>query len=136
MSQLNDAAKGKTNSVNWLNQDVFLPPQSVLIAVDSKIYILTQNGSLATYYKGSKESEVSTSIPVNSNSVLLANAESSFLYLIDKTLGRIYVLTKASGSLEKTIKLNNDQPLLSASISDKGVIYLLTGDKKVWEVTP
>ena len=134
--KITDAAKGKTNSVSWLNQDVFLPPQSVLIAVDSKIYILTQNGSLATYYKGSKESEVSTSIPVNSNSVLLANAESSFLYLIDKTLGRIYVLTKASGSLEKTIKLNNDQPLLNASISDEGIIYLLTGDKKVWEVTP
>src|SRR3989344_3781427 len=134
--KITDAAKGKTNSVSWLNQDVFLLPQSVLIAVDSKIYILTQNGSLATYYKGSKESEVSTSIPVNSNSVLLANAESSFLYLIDKTLGRIYVLTKASGSLEKTIKLNNDQPLVSASIADTGTIFLLTADKKVWQVTP
>jgi hypothetical protein len=134
--KITDAAKGKTSYVKWLNQDVFLPPQSVLIAVDSKIYVLTQNGSLATYYKGSKESEISTSIPVNSNGVLLTNAESSFLYLIDKALGRIYVLTKSSGSLEKTIKINNDQPLLSASITDKGIIYLLTADKKVWEVTP
>ncbi|MDO8496322.1 MAG: hypothetical protein Q7S43_02915 [bacterium] len=134
--KITDAAKGKTNSVSWLNSDVLLPPQSTLIAVDSKIYVLTQSGSLVTYYKGNKESEVSTSIPVDTNSALLTLPESLSLYLVNKEAGRIYVVNKSTGALEKTIKLNNDQPLVSASIADNGTIYLLTADKKVWNIVP
>ena len=131
-----DAAKGKTNAVSWLNQNVFLPPQPLLLAVDSKIYVLTESGALATYYKGDKQSEVSTSIPINPNSTLLTTTDSAFLYLVDKDTGRIYVITKSSGSLEKTLKLNSDQPLVNASMSDDGTIYLLTSDNKVWKVVP
>ena len=131
-----DAANGKNTAVSWLDKDVFLPPQPALITVDSKIYIMTKNGYLATYYKGNKQSEVNTSISVNSESSLLTTKESAFLYLVDKKMGRIYVLSKSSGSLEKTIKLNNDQSLVSTSISDSGTIYLLTADNKVWKVVP
>lgn len=131
-----DAVNGKTVAVNWLNKDVLLPPQPALITVDSKIYVITQNGYLAAYYKGDKQSEVNTSIPVSPEDAFMTTSGLTSLYLIDKKMGRIYVLNKSSGSLEKTIKLNNEQPLISASISDAGAVYLLTSDNKVWKIVP
>ncbi len=134
--KISDVTDGKSNAVSWLTENAKLPVNPALMAVDGKVFILSESGTLAVYYKGEKESEVSTSIPVNSESVLLTTRDSAQLYLVDKKMGRIYVLNKSSGSLEKTIKVNSDQPLVSASMSDSGVIYLLTADNKVWKVVP
>ena len=134
--KINDADQGKSTPVSWLNKDVHLPPQPALIATDGKIFVISKSGYLTIYYKGDKRSEVNTSIPVDTESALLTTPESSFLYLVDKKMGRIYILNKSSGNLEKTVKLNNDQPLVSASISDSGTIYLLTSDNKVWKIAP
>ena len=134
--KVSDVTQGKSNAISWLTENTLLPVNPALLAVDGKIFILSESGTLAVYYKGEKESEVSTSIPVNSENVLLTTKDSTQLYLVDKKMGRIYVLNKSSGSLEKTIKLNSDQPLISASMSDSGVIYLLTNDNKVWKVVP
>ena len=131
-----DVGSGKNSAINWLSKDVQLPPEPSVIAVDGNVFIMTKGGFLDTYYKGEKKSEVNTNIPVNTDSVLLTTTESPNLYLVDKQLGRIYILSKSSGILDKTIKLNNDQPLISASISSSGTIYLLTGDNKVWKVVP
>jgi hypothetical protein len=131
-----DATDGKNTPTRWLSANVSLPLNPALIAVDSKIYIVNQDGILTTYYKGEKESEVSTSIPVDSSGSLLTSAESKLLYLVDKKMGRIYVLSKSDGTLQKTIKLSSDQPLVSATMSEGGVIYLLTADNKVWKITP
>ena len=131
-----DAVNGKSNPVSWLNKDVILPAQPLLIAVDSRIYVVTKNGTLVTYYKGDKVSETSTSLPINTNSVLLTTPDSASLYIVDKEFGRIYVVAKESGALSKTLELDSNQSLISASISDSGTIYLLTADNKVWKVVP
>ena len=131
-----DAVNGKSNPVNWLNKDVTLPVEPLLIAVDSRIYVVTKNGTLVTYYKGDKISEVSTSLPISADSTLLTTGDSTSLYIVDKEFGRIYVIAKDSGSLLKTLKLDSDQPLVSASMSETGTIYLLTADNKVWKVVP
>ena len=131
-----DVVSGKNNPVSWLNKDIFLPAEPLLIAVDSRIYIVTRKGTLVTYYKGDKVSESNTSLPINANSALLTTTDSTSLYIVDKEFGRIYVVAKDSGSLLKTLKLDSNQPLVSASISETGTIYLLTADNKVWKVVP
>ena len=131
-----DALNGKSTPISWLNKDVTLPTEPLLIAVDSRIYIVTKNGTLVTYYKGNKTSEVNTSLPVNADSTLLTTSDSNSLYIVDKEFGRIYIIAKDSGSLIKTLKLNSDQPLVSASMSEGGIIYLLTADNKVWKIVP
>ncbi|MBI2064995.1 MAG: hypothetical protein HYT62_03020 [Candidatus Yanofskybacteria bacterium] len=131
-----DAANGKSNPVSWLNKDVFLPAQPLLVAVDGNVYVITKNGTLVTYYKGDKKSEYNTSLSINTDSTLLTTTDSPSLYIVDKEFGRIYVVAKESGSLSKTLKLDSDQSLVSASISETGTIYLLTADNKVWKVTP
>jgi len=134
--KINDGLKGKSSPVAWLNKDVFLPLNPVSLAIDSKVFVIAENGILTTYYKGDKVAEVNTSIPVEKGSALLTTAGSSYLYLVDKTFGRIYVLTKEAGSLIKTLKLESNRPIIEASIGDDQTIYILSSDNKVWKVTP
>ncbi|MDP3697266.1 MAG: hypothetical protein Q8R55_04555 [Candidatus Taylorbacteria bacterium] len=134
--KITDGLKGKTLTVAWLNKDVALPPNPVSLAIDSKVFIINEGGVLTTYYKGDKVAEVSTSIPADKGSALLTTQNSTFLYLVDKGLGRIYVITKEAGNLIKTIKLDNDEPIVDASMADDETIYLLSKDNKVWKVTP
>jgi len=131
-----DGLKGKTSAVAWLDQDAALPLDPVSLAVDSKVFVINENGILATYYKGDKIAEMNTSTPVDKGSALLTTQNSAFLYIVNKSFGRIYVITKEAGNLVKTLKLGNEEPIVEASIGDDGTIYLLSKDNKVWKVVP
>ncbi len=134
--KITDAAKGKTNAVAWLNKDVSIPSGALLLAVDTKIFVLSGNGIMTTFYKGDRVSEVNTGVPVNSDDILLTTTDAKSLYLVDKEFNRIYVINKDSGSVEKTIKIDGESFVVGASIADDGTIYLLSKDNKVWKITP
>lgn len=135
--KITDATQGKNNPVAWLNKDTAISADPVLITIDSKIFVMSKNGILTGYYKGAKVSEVNTSIPVDENNFFLTVTGSPDLYLVNKTLGRTYVISKDSGSVIKTLRLGEGAAtIISGSISADGTIYLLSKDNKVWKVTP
>ena len=134
--KITDGLKSAGTPVPWLNKDVFLPINPVSFAIDSKVFVIAESGVLTAYYKGDKVSEVNTSIPVSKGSAMLTKTDSAYLYLVDKSLVRIYVLTKEAGSLFKTLKLDSEEPIVSASMADDETIYILSSDNKVWKVTP
>lgn len=134
--KITDGLKGKTSSVAWLNKDVSLPVNPVSLAIDSKVFVVNESGIISVYYKGDKTADINTSIPTEKGSALLTTKDSAFLYLVDKSLGRIYVITKEAGALLKTLKLNNEEPIVDASMADDGAIFLLSKDNKVWKVVP
>lgn len=134
--KITDAAKGKTNPTRWLSDNAAVPPTPLLLTVDSKVYVLTENGIMTTYYKGDKTSEVNTSIPVNKDDILLTTANSSSLFLVDKSHNRIYVISKDTGSVIKTLKIAGSPFIIGGSIGDDETIYLLSKDNKVWTVKP
>lgn len=131
-----DASSGKNNETVWLTKDATLPMNPLLIAVDGNVYVISENGILAKYYKGDKVAEVNTSIPVSKNSILLTTKDSLSLYLIDKEQNRIYVIGKEAGNLTKTLKISSDSVIVSGSIAEDETLYLLSGDNKVWKIKP
>ena len=133
VTKITDATKGKTGASSWLQNGAVVASNPVLITVDGNVYILSENGTLTTYYKGQKKTEANTPISVDSSSVLLTNDESPNLYVINKTMGRIYVLKKDSGSLVKTLKINAEAPITSAALDENDVVYVLS-DNKTWKV--
>ncbi|MDP3792868.1 MAG: hypothetical protein Q8Q89_04030 [bacterium] len=135
--KITDATKGKNSVVSWLNPNVQLPASPVSLAVDSKIFLINETGTLTTYYKGDKTAELSISIPVNQDSLFLTTKDSSTLYIVNKKLNRIYAINKTSGSLEKTIKIAGSPFIVSGAITNDGkTIYLLSQDNKVWQIVP
>jgi hypothetical protein len=98
--------------------------------------IINENGILTTYYKGDKVAEVNTSLPVEKGSALLTTPNSQFLYLVDNSLARIYVLSKEAGSLVRTLKIGSNEPILTASITEAETIFIVSKDNRVWTITP
>jgi hypothetical protein len=130
--KITDAASGHSDVKPWLTAGT-LAADSQLIAVDGNIYVLSSNGVLTEYYKGEKKNEFNTPVIADSGSTMLTTTDSPSLYVVNKSLGRIYIINKASGGLERTLKINSDLPIVSATLAADGTIYILT-DNKVWEV--
>ena len=111
-----------------------LPPEPLLLAVDGKVYILNKSGLLTTYYKGEKEGETNTLILPDDSSVLATTKDSQYLYLINKNMGRIYLISKATGTLFKTIKVSSQEAFAEAYLDQDETIYLVSKDGKIWKV--
>ena len=128
-----DAALGHTTVTSWLASGAGLSADSALLAVDGNIYILSKNGVLTTYFKGKKTNETNTPVAPEVGSLLLTNTDSINLNLINISSGRIYIITKATGVVTKTLKINSSKPIASAALGADDTIYILS-DNKIWKI--
>lgn len=120
-------------AVSWLKSGT-LPNEPTMIAVDGSIYIMNDSGTLSTYYRGEKTGEVNTYLVSKNADLLVAKDNDAVMYLVNKELGRIYQIDKTTGSLIRTLKVGNDEPLADAILADDGSLYIITGDNRMWEV--
>jgi hypothetical protein len=128
-----DASKGGALKP-WLVAGQTMIPDPVLMAVDGDIFVLSKSGILATYYKGKKQSEVSTGLAVTSDQLLLTTNDSPSLFVVDKKMRRIYILDKKTGKLQKTLKVDSNEPFVTAAVDNTGSVYFSTSDNKIWKV--
>ncbi len=133
ISKIADVSGKPKEAVQWLKGGT-LPPEPLLITVDGKVYILNKSGLLTTYYKGEKQSEINTLVLPDDSSVLATIKDSQYLYLINKNMGRIYLISKATGTLFKTIKVSSQEAFTEAYLGQDEAIYLISKDGKVWKV--
>ncbi len=121
------------DAVSWLKGGT-LPSEPLAITVDGKVYVINKSGLLVTYYKGEKESETNTLLLPDDSSVLTTTKDSQYLYLINKSTGRIYLITKAGGTLFKTIKVVSEEAFDQAYLDQDEAIYLISKDNKIWKI--
>ena len=127
-----DKASSKTPSP-WLKSNT-LPSQPITLAVDGNIYVMNSSGTLATYYKGEKILETNTFIVSGEGDVLLTSTDSDKLYLVNKTLARIYELDKESKTLIRTLKVGSSEPFVDAYLLGDSTIVITTKDGRIWEI--
>ena len=133
ISKIADVSGKPKDAVGWLKGGT-LPPEPLLIAVDGNIYVLNKSGLLTTYYKGEKKNEINTLVLPDDSSVLATTKDSQYLYLINKNMGRIYLISKATEVLFKTIKVSSQEAFTAAYLDQDEVIYLVSKDNKIWKV--
>lgn len=133
ISKITDVSNNPKDAVQWLKGGT-LPPEPLLLTVDGKVYVLNKSGLLTTYYKGEKENEINTLVLPDDSSILSTTKNSQYLYLINKKMGRIYLISKATGTLSKTIKVSSQEAFDQAYLDQDEVIYLVGKDGKVWKV--
>jgi len=124
---------GKKEASSWLKAGT-LPPESHYIAVDGKIYVLSRSGVLAVYYRGEKTGEFNTSLLSGNTNVFATTKDSKNLYLMNKGLNRVYVISKENGSLVKTLKIDSREPITEAYLDTDEIIYFTTSDNRIWKV--
>ena len=128
-----DAAKGNSERQPWLGEP--LRENSVLMAVDGKIYILSSNGILTTYFKGKKEKETQLPISVSPGSGFVTKKDFPYLIYIDVLLKRVMIFSKESGILNATFKVNDIGDILSWNLDQQNnFLYLLSSDQKIWKL--
>ena len=133
ISKIADVSGKPKDAVGWLKGGT-LPPEPLLIAVDGNIYVLNKSGLLTTYYKGEKKNEINTLVLPDDSSVLATTKDSQYLYLINKNMGRIYLISKATEVLFKTIKVSSQEAFTAAYLDQDEVVYLVSKDSKIWKV--
>lgn len=111
-----------------------LPPQPTMLTVDGNIYVMNGSGTLAVYNQGKKVSETNSFIVSDEKDALLTSKDSDKLYVVNKTLARIYELDKKSGSLIKTLKVGSSEPFVNAYIYGNDIIIITTKDGRIWEI--
>lgn len=129
-----DMFQGDVVAKTWLKSGSNTPGDAVLTAVDGNVYVLTKGGTLLTYFRGEKKSEVATSLNVSSDDLFITNADGPSLYLLNKQAGRIYVLDKKTGTLLKTWKVGNQNPIVTAALGSDNTFYFATQDNKIWKI--
>ncbi len=120
-------------ATQWLKGGV-LPPDPILITADGNVYVLNKSGLLTTYYKGEKKNEINTLVLPDDSSVFATTKDSQYLYLINKNMGRIYLISKATGTLSKTLKISSQEAFINAYLDQDEAIYLVGKDGKIWKV--
>jgi hypothetical protein len=128
-----DAGTGSTKSTKW-SKDAIVNPLS--LTVDGNVFVLSKDGKIATYFKGTKKSEFDTQMPATEGSKILTGKDLAFIYLADKTNKRVYVFDKSSGELKTTFKLDAVGTVQDIAISQNGNVWVLSAEGKVWEVQP
>lgn len=134
--KISDAGKnnGANEAVSWLKNEVKLPENPYLIAVDGNVFVLNKSGLLSVYFRGGKIGEFNTAVLPEEKSKLLTAKDSQTLYLVNQTLGRIYLINKESGTLEKTLVIGSSEPIENAFMGEGGVVNIISKDNKIWEV--
>lgn len=134
--KISDADKnnGVIEAISWLKSDAKLPENPSLIAVDGNVFVLNKSGVLSVYFRGGKIGEFNTAVLPEEKSKLLTAKDSKTLYLVNQTLGRIYLINKESGTLEKTLVIGSSEPIENAFLGEGGIINIISKDNKIWEV--
>ena len=134
ITKITDAALGRTAATSWLTQATTLTSDPLRLVIDRNVYVLSTNGMLTTYFKGAQTSQVPVNLFPNSGTLMLATPESSFLFLADTQMNRIYVINRKDGSLVKTMKIGSAEPMVHAALGPNDTLYFLTKDNKIWKI--
>lgn len=132
--KVGDAAKGYAKVTQWLAEDEGIPNNALRVAIDGNIYVLTDNGEIITYYKGTKAEVIEAPFYPDKHTEFISPEDSLLQYLVHYDTSRIYVIDKKTGTLTKTYVIDTLQEITNVAVENDGTIYFLTKDNKVWRV--
>lgn len=131
--KVNDAAIGAKKVTAWLKEES-IAPESFRLVVDGDLYVMAPSGTITKYYKGARAGEFRTGLMPSPDSLLISTVDSPNLFVIEKSLNRIYVIDKKTGNLAKTYRIDSPISITTAAVDANDTIYFLTTDNKIWRL--
>lgn len=127
-----DITKGGAEKQEWLKD--IIGEDSVLAAVDGKIYTISSKGLLSVFFKGKKEKESQLPVSPPPHSGLLTKKDYPHLVFIDPLLKRVGLISKTTGIITGTYKIDGIGTISGWSLNNSGILYILTSDQKIWKL--
>lgn len=111
-----------------------IPSSAQSITVDGNIYLLSGDGKVSIYFKGTKQSEYDLALTPSSEARIFVTKGRPFLYYVDRTANKIMVFDKSNGELQTSFSLDNIGAINDISIGNSQAIYILSSDNKLWSI--
>ncbi len=125
---------GFGSPANWLKSTKSFPTNSISLAINGNVWILTTDGQIYSYLRGSPEDFKTNSVYQTTTAnhlsttpdgqFLTFGADDSYVYLYRKT-----------GELQAKYNLDDKRILDLTLNSDSTSIYLLCADQKIYQIT-
>lgn len=116
----------------WITDDL---RKGISLAVDGSIYVLKNDGAIATYFAGRKQGQAIPEIkPAISNSARLITAENlTNIYILDKETKRIAILTKEN-QLIKQYYVDIPGKIKDFQLSNDEKNIFILADNKIYQI--
>ena len=129
-----DVLTGGVKSSEWINDSS--SGRLIALTIDGNIFAINENGKLIKYFKGKKLGEFDLQLSPSAGSKIFTAKDSPFLHLADKTNKKVYVFDKSNGELKASYDLSPVGQIQDIYINQAGTIWILSTDKKVWQIQP
>jgi hypothetical protein len=109
--------------------------EAVSLAIDSSIYILTSDGTISKYTKGSKDSFSLSGLDkkLNHPTMLFTSPDLSSLFVLDNGNSRLLKLSK-SGSVQKTYSASIIQSAKAFTVSTDSATAFILSNGKIYQL--
>lgn len=109
--------------------------QLISLTVDGNVYALNDEGKVVRYFKNQKDGELDLKIKPSRAGVLRTGKDSPFLFLSDPENRRVYVFDKNGGALKTSYDLSHAGQIIDLAIdAEKGLVWALSADNKIWQI--
>jgi hypothetical protein len=132
--KVSDLETQKQVTKQWLTDQTQLSVGAARILVDGNVYTMGRDGTLATYYKGKKTTEVKTLLEPSGSWRLVPTNDPALFAITSADRLRVYEFAIADGSLARTLKLDSEQPLVLMAEGPDGSVIAVTKDNRIWKL--
>ncbi len=126
---------GFTVAEGWITDQTDISA-AISFAIDGSIFVLTSNGEIFKYYRGSRVNYDVKGTPGGplAGDIIFTDEDNDELYVLDKTSRSIYVFGKGENEAvyKKQIVIENTEALIDIYVRE-GRLFVL-GEQKVYEI--
>lgn len=125
----NASGSGYGTPSGWIKTKTSDLSNAVDLAIDTRIYVLTSDGSVHAFLEGNELGWKTASVdPVATKATqLLTDSDSSYLYVLDQETKRVIVFNKQDGTFVSQYEFTTKDNLKSFAIDEKTkTLFLLT----------
>ncbi len=128
------SSSGFSSPQSWLKNNAKLELGANALAIDSRIWVLTESGQINLYISGVKDKfKQNQSLNFTKTSSLNTDENSDFLVFVDDS--KFIYVYKKNGEFSSKFNLSNFQILDIAFDSTNKTIYFLASDQKIYRIT-
>ncbi len=128
------SSSGFSSPQSWLKNNAKLELGASSLAIDSRIWVLTESGQINLYLSGVKDNfKQNQSLSFTKTTSLNTDEKSDFLVFLDDS--KFIYVYKKTGEFSSKFNLSNFQVLDIAFDSTNKTIYFLASDQKIYRIT-
>jgi hypothetical protein len=134
VQKFTNARLGKSSQSTW--NTTVIPFVPIALSADGNIYLLSADGTLATYFKGAPKTTFVLKMKFATGTHIFAYKNLDVLYVFDQTTSTLFTFDKNTGELSASYNLKTSAGIADVSVGSDGKVWILSKDSKIFLLEP